>query len=336
MVRKNLKKTVVNNSNIIQKSNELSMAKLSHGLTLNQMQLLAYAILCTQKNGITEFRKHEFEKMFNIETYRTETAKTDSSKVLAIQFAFEDVENETFEFLNVFRKMKYDKGLFTFVWDQDITTHILDLKDKYVLTDLSITAQFKSSFTWTLYDYLRGSYGCWYKSFTKEGLMKLFSVENYKSYQDNTGLFKKRVLDVAINEINTFTELDVKYEEIKEGRAITGFKILWSTGVTVSKASDKQVDILNTLIETLFEDMMIYMKIKEEKNRERAYELVKEAQNIKVTYLEDETGLTGDLCKKLTDQSEKYLNEINEILEAERIPKLDKPRVPLHNWLNGL
>lgn len=335
MGRKNLKKKLVDSSNTIQKSNELSMAKLSHGLTLNQMQLLAYAILCTQKDGTTEFRKHEFEKMFNIDTYRTETAKADSSKVLSIQFAFEDVENDTFEYWNVFRKMKYDKGLFTFVWDQDIIRHILDLKDRYVLTDLTITSQFKSSFTWTLYDYLRGSYGCWYKSFTKEGLMKLFSVENFKSYQGNTGLFKKRVLDVAVKEINAYTELDVKYEEIKEGRSITGFKVMWSTGTTVRKASAKQVEILRTLIDTLFEDAMIYLKIKSETNRERAYELVREAMSIKYDYLEDETGLTADLCKHLTDTVEDSLDEINFILEAERIPKLQKPQVPLFNWLEN-
>ena len=35
----------------------LSMAKLSHGLTLQQMQLLAYAIYSTQQDGKTEFRQ---------------------------------------------------------------------------------------------------------------------------------------------------------------------------------------------------------------------------------------------------------------------------------------
>lgn len=164
--------------------------------------------------------------------------------------------------------------------------------------------------------------------------MKLFSVENYKSYQDNTGLFKNKVLDVAINEINTFTELDVKYEEVKEGRAIIGFKILWSSGTTVRKASDKQIEILTTVIDILFTDMMIYMKIKEEKNRDRAYEIVKEAQSIRINYLEDETGLTNELCKKLTNKAEDYLNEINRILEVEYIPKLQQPQVPLYNWLN--
>src|SRR5699024_11583477 len=62
---------------------------------------------------------------------------------------------------------------------------ILDLKNKYVLTDLTVTANFKSGFSWTLYDYLRGLYGAWYISLSKEALMKLFGVEEKKSYQNN-------------------------------------------------------------------------------------------------------------------------------------------------------
>lgn len=40
--------------------------------------------------------------------------------------------------------------------------------------------------------------------------MKLFGVEYVKSYQNNTGLFKNKVLDVAIKEINRLTELEVR------------------------------------------------------------------------------------------------------------------------------
>ena len=68
MVRKNEKKTLTNYENSIKKSNELSMAKLNQGLTLNQMQLLAFAIYSTQQNGITEFHKADFEKKFGIRT----------------------------------------------------------------------------------------------------------------------------------------------------------------------------------------------------------------------------------------------------------------------------
>ena len=67
MGRRNEKKQIINYENSIKKSNELSMAKLSQGLTLNQMQLLAYAIYSTQQNGKTEFHKADFEKKFDIQ-----------------------------------------------------------------------------------------------------------------------------------------------------------------------------------------------------------------------------------------------------------------------------
>src|SRR5699024_250421 len=72
MGRKNTKKQVINYQNSIKKSNELSMAELNYGLTLNQMQLFAFAIFSTQQNGKTEFKKHEFQKKFEIEQYRTD------------------------------------------------------------------------------------------------------------------------------------------------------------------------------------------------------------------------------------------------------------------------
>ncbi|WP_369678784.1 hypothetical protein [Planococcus faecalis] len=51
---------------------------------------------------------------------------------------------------------------------------MLELKDKYITTDLTIASKFKSSFTWTLYDYIKGHYNFWYKNISKDGLLKLF------------------------------------------------------------------------------------------------------------------------------------------------------------------
>ena len=58
--------------------------------------------------------------------------------------------------------------------------HILELKEKYVATDLTITSKFKSGFSWILYDYLKAHYGYWHKPITKDELMKLFCVEEKK------------------------------------------------------------------------------------------------------------------------------------------------------------
>src|SRR3954470_7512571 len=111
MVRKNNKKQLISYEDSIKKSNKLSMAKLNQGLTLNQMQLLAYAIYSTQQDGKTEFIKADFEKKFGIERYQTQHAKEDAQRLLDLKFSIEDLENDYFEYCNVFQSIKYDRGL---------------------------------------------------------------------------------------------------------------------------------------------------------------------------------------------------------------------------------
>lgn len=331
--RRNEKVVLVSGETSIQKSNELSLSKLNKGLSLNQMQLLAFAILCTQQNGVTEFQKHEFEKMFNIEKYQTKQAKIDSDKVTSIKFSLDDIENDTFEYMNVFRKMKYSKGKFTFVWDTDMTTHILELKDRYVLTDLTITSKFKSSYSWILYEYLKASYGAWYKTITKESMMKMLGIEGYKTYEKNTNQLKIKILDTAIREINEFTELNVSYEDIKQGKKITGFKLIWSTGTNIARASSKQLEHLISLVDLISQDTLLYAEMKNDDNRKEAMSILREIECLKVTHLVEGTGLKAEFCKKITDKVNKYQETLNIFLEEEGKPQ--RPKVPLYNWLNG-
>lgn len=329
--RKNDKEILINNISSIKKSNELSTAKLNEGLSLNQMQLLAYAIYATQQDGSTTFIKADFEAKFNLDEYRTERAKKDSQRILSIQIGFEDLENDIFKYMNVFHEMSYEKGTFKFRWAPEITPHILDLKDKYVLTDLSIAAHFKSSFSWTLYDYLRGNYGAWYKSLSKNAILNLFGVENKKSYQKNTGKFKQAVLDVAIEEINKYTELDVKYEEVKTGRSIIGFKLIWSTGKKVQKASEKQMDILRSVADVTLADVFMYAEIKDEVNRERAIQIIRDLQFIQHNYLQPELGLTAEKASDLVKQAIYHLEDLDYLLEIDGMDKFE--HVPMINWL---
>ena len=274
------------------------MAKLSHGLTLNQMQLFAYAIYSTQQDGKTEFRKAEFEKKFNLTKYNTTEAKEDTMRLLDLKFSTVDLVNNYFEFWNVFQGIKYKEGLFTFKWSEDMIPHILQLKEKFVMTDLTITANFNSSFSWTLYDYLKAHYGYWHKLLSKEELMKLFGVEAIKSYQNNTGLFKRRVLDVAIKEINKYTELDVRYEEEKKGRSIIGFDLIWSNGKKIKSATKKQVSELRRIISVISKDMFDFININNDENRKKAIELVKETEMMKI-FVEDPICITYEKADEL-------------------------------------
>ena len=327
MARKNEKKQVVSYENSIKKSNEFSMAKLNHGLTLQQMQLLAYAIYSTQQDGKTEFRKADFEKKFSLSRYLTEDAYKDSDRIMGLKTSIEDLENAKFKFWNVFSSMEYDNGKFTFEWNPKMIPHILELKEKYIVTDLTITSQFKSGFSWTLYDYLKAHYGYWHKPLSKEALMKLFGVENKKTYKNNTGRFKTSVLDVAIEEINKYTELKAWYVEEKEGRAIVGFDLHWSIGETVSSATKKQIKELKTITDTIHQDMFKYVNLKNHENREKAIEIVKKSEEMSL-YTVEPICITKERVEMLILDANWCLRELEHMLEMD-----SKEQIPFYNWL---
>jgi plasmid replication initiation protein len=329
MARKNDKEQLVSYENSIKKSNEFSMANLNHGLTLNQMQLLAYSIYCTQQDGSTEFIKADFERKFGLKRYKTEDAYKDSDKVSALRYSTQNLEEKQFRFTAIFTDLQYDNGTFKIEWNQKFVPHILELKDYYVTTDLTITSKFKSSFSWTLYEYLKARYGAYYVPVSKEALLRLFGVENRKTYIDSTAQFKRGVLDVAINEINQYTELEVWYKEKKNGRAIIGFEIHWSTGKTVLLATDNQLEELKRLIDDVFALWGVVHQIQNEDNKERATKLVIETEGMRKGKGEQ---MTSKEVSEYIPRAKDNLRLIEAFLEYDKQPATTK-RVPFYNWL---
>lgn len=329
MVRVNEKTKLISYENTIIKSNEFSMSKLNQGLTLHQMQLFAYAIYCTQKNGQTEFHKADFEKKFNQEKYQTAHAKIDSDKIMGLRIAFDDLENDKFKFTNVFSDMEYDNGKFIFGWNSKILPHIIDLKEKYITTDLTITSKFKSSFSWTLYEYLKAHYGYWHKPFSKDALLRLFSVETKKTYVNNSARFKKTVLDVAIAEINEHTEFNVWYQEEKRGRAIVGFDLHWSTGTKEAAATKSQIKELNTIIHTVIDDMFTYVNVSNDEDRNQAIDLVNKLRDY-IKHIIEPVEITQQYANELLDRAKIYFKQLQLILERNNVPM---PKKIFYNWL---
>lgn len=334
MMRVNSKKQIISYENSIQKSKEFSIAKLNQGLTLNQMQLLAFAIYSTQKNGATEFHKSDFEKKFGIEKYQTINAKQDAQKVSSLQFSIEDLENHYFEYWNVFGSIKYKEGLFTFRWNEEFVPHILELKEKYITTDLTVTSHFKSGFSWTLYDYLKAHYGYWHKPISKEALMRLFGVENVKTYAQNTAQFKRAVLDVAIAEINQYTEMEVRYEIEKEGRAISGFDLIWSNGQKLTSATEKQIKEIKNIVDIVFEDMFEYINLNNEIDRLRARDLIREIEDMRI-FTDLPISITSERANEVIQKVVWNFRQLNGLLEKNH--KVLSPesvkKVEFYNWL---
>ncbi|MFC4348515.1 replication initiation protein, partial [Kordiimonas lipolytica] len=220
--------------------------------------------------------------------------------------------SDVVDYLNIFQRIRYEKGVFTFKWSEDMIPHILNLKDHYNLTDLEVKSNFKSSFSWTLYDYLKSHYGYWHKPISKEALMKIFNVENIKSYQNNTGLFKNKVLDSAIAEINQYTELEVRYEVEKQGRAISGFDLIWSTGTNIKSATKKQIKELKTLIDVIVKDEYKYIDLNEQEDRQNAIKLIQEIKRMTI-HTQEPICLTYDKADWFIKQANSTLKSLENL-----------------------
>ena len=149
-----------------------------------------------------------------------------------------------------------------------------------------------------------------------------------KTYQ-RTAQFKRGVLDVAIDEINKYTELEVWYVEEKQGRAIVGFDLHWSTGEKVDSATKKQIKELKTILNAIHEDMFKYINLRNDENRQTAIELVKAAEIMNV-YTEEPICITKERAKRLIMDANWMLRELERLLEADKNSKL-----PFYNWLEG-
>src|SRR5699024_11567715 len=111
--------------------------------TIKKKQILTYIIFSKKKEGKTELRKNEIKKKFNIEQLRPDDAMDDAYRLLDLKIQIRDSDNEKGRGHNVFTDYFYNKGQFAFKWNEKFLPYILELKEKYIITDLNIASQFK-------------------------------------------------------------------------------------------------------------------------------------------------------------------------------------------------
>lgn len=256
-MRKNAKKQATTSVSTISKSNELSLSQLNDGLTLRQMQLLAFAIYCTQQKAVTTFAKHELEK-FYAQQYLTAEIKDDVTALMRLDATTIDYGERGIHMFHVFNSIFYLDGKFEFKWSEEMLPHILELKERFILIDLTITSKFASSYAWRLYEFLKAKHGQWSWEISKEDLMHLFNVQDKKSYRNTTN-FKKKVLDAAIADVNRHTEFEVRYSDVKQGRKVVGFHIQWSKGAVYATLSDRQRNELAKYIQVILHDIAVVL-----------------------------------------------------------------------------
>jgi len=128
--------------------------------------------------------------------------------------------------INICSMAKYNKkeGRITIKFTDDIMPYLAQVKQKFVLYNLKEISNFNSIYTTRLYELTQQFKDTGYIIKSVEQLRELFAVgTKFKAYKD----LKKRTFDHACKEINNNHELNLGYEEIKEGRKVIAVKFVF-------------------------------------------------------------------------------------------------------------
>lgn len=110
-------------------------------------------------------------------------------------------------------------GYIEVTFGERMMPYLIELKDNFTAYELNNVLKMKSQYGIRLYELLKSHQ--WKKKkieYEIDQLKKILNVDQIVSYK-KFGLFKNKVIDTAINEINELTDLAVSYELKKLGRS---------------------------------------------------------------------------------------------------------------------
>lgn len=220
-------------NDLVVKSNRLNMA--IQNLTLPELRIIQLAIVDAREtgNGLSTDMPLRIDAMRYAEAFET----TRQNAYVRMKEAEETLFNRRFTFLDSegktvksrwIQRVRYldDEGAIELAFTLDVVKGITRLdgaEEFFTQYLLSQTSNLNSVYSVRLYELLiqwktAGKTPVFELSLFR-GQMGLKDGE-YKAMND----FKKRVLDLAVNEINEKTDLTVSYTQEKKGRLIHGFK----------------------------------------------------------------------------------------------------------------
>jgi len=110
-----------------------------------------------------------------------------------------------------------NSGTVKIKFDDMMTPHLLHLKEQYTQFSINYVLAMRSLYSPRLYELLKSyeNIGSW--KFSVEELKSKLYAETYKRYPD----FKRKVIDTAVREINSFGDIFVSYQVEKKGNKVT-------------------------------------------------------------------------------------------------------------------
>ncbi len=109
-------------------------------------------------------------------------------------------------------------GTIIYKLDEDLKPELLQLKKAYLSEDAKPLMQFSSQYACRFYLLFKQYLKIGERKFTISELISMFQL-NKKTYEIISNL-RRRVIDIAINELNDKSDLEIKFDYIKEKRKV--------------------------------------------------------------------------------------------------------------------
>ena len=190
----------------------------------------------------------EFSEVFNTDidnSYRS--LHKACKKLMKTSILLERIElNEIWE-INVCSTAKYNKkeGRITVEFTDRIMPYLAQVRQKFVLYNLKEIANFGSLYTTRLYELIKEFQETGYMIKSVTQLREVFAVGNsFKLYGD----FKRYTFEHACQEINNNYQMNLGFEEIKEGRKIIAVKFVFKK-TRIHKVIDQKTGVKKNFYE---------------------------------------------------------------------------------------
>jgi len=190
-----------------------------YAMTSNEINLILVLLTAIDKKD-EDFKDYIFTKK---DLEKKTNKKWDSQRV---QKTVDELFNKSirikksenlWEKFHWFSYFKYDNGVITCRFDKALKPYLLELKERFVVSDIKHLLPMKSTYSKRIYLLLKEYSKIGSRTFKVQYLQEILKVpKSFKVYSE----FKVKVLKRAEIDINKFTDLEVELHEKKLGRKI--------------------------------------------------------------------------------------------------------------------
>lgn len=236
------------------KSNEI-IQKARYDLSVTELKLLAY-IISKIKPTDTELQEYSFSvkdfcQVCGIDYtngYNYQRIKSLLKGLRDTSFWMMDKDgHETL--VGWLGKVRINKGsgVIHVKLDEDLQKYVVGLFSNYTQYELLATLPMKSAYSFRIYELLKSYSFTGEHSFKIDELKRQLGADHYKNFKD----FRRKVIEVAVRDINSYTDIEVSWEPVTYGRKVVevAFAIKQRDAWGRSMASRRASKTLNDQIE---------------------------------------------------------------------------------------